>query len=107
MRSTPFKTWVVGSDLPDQVSQLLRARTADRDARPVDELRLDVAARISLEGAHVVEVHDVCAMNLGSPPGIEARDEAAEREVKQMAPAGGWSNLIVPGCFEPGHPIDR
>src|SRR5688572_21092935 len=108
MRSTTFKaiSWFVSSDLPDQASQLLRARTADRDARPVVELRLDVAARISLECAHVFEVHDVCAMNLGKPPGIEARDEAAERQMKQMATAAGMSNHVVPVCLEPGHPID-
>jgi hypothetical protein len=54
----------------------------------------------------VVEVHHVRAMNLGKPLGIEARNELAERQVKQMASGAGMSNHIIPVCLEPGHPID-
>ena len=65
--------------LPAQASQLLRARTADWHARPIIELRLELAARIAPECADVVEVHDVRAMNLGEALRIETRDQAVQR----------------------------
>ena len=86
---------------PAQASQLLRARATDRHARPVIELRLEIAAPIALECADVVEVHDVCAMNLGKAPGIETRDEAAERQVKQVPTAADMRDHVVPVCLEP------
>ena len=90
----------VGS-LPAQASQLLRARAADWHPRPVVELRLEVAAPIALECADVVEVHDVRAMNLGKALGIETRDEAAERQMKQMATTVDMRNHIIAVCLEP------
>ena len=87
--------------LPAQASQLLRARAADWHARPVMELRLEIAASIALECAHVVEVHDVRAMNLGKAPGIEARDKLAQRQMKQMATAADMRDHVVPVCLEP------
>ena len=89
------------ASLPTQASQLLRARAADWHARPVIELRLEIAAPVALECADVVEVHDVRAMNLGKAPGIEARDKLAERQVKQMATAANMCNHVVPVCLEP------
>ena len=86
---------------PAQAPQLLRARAADWHARPVIELCLEIAASIALECANVVEIHSVRAVNLGKAPGIEAGDEAAERQVKRIATAAGMSNHVVPVCFEP------
>jgi len=90
-----------GRSLPAQASQLLRARPADWHPRPVIELRLEIAAPIALECADMVEVHDVRAMNLGKAPRIETRDEAAERQVKQVPTAADMRNHVVPVCLEP------
>ena len=93
-------------ELQVQAAQFLGTGTADRDARSVVELRLDVPARVTPECAHVIEIHHVSTMHLDEAPRIEPRDQVAEREMEEMPAAAGVSDHVIAICLQPGHTVD-
>ena len=63
--------------LKSQAAELLCTPATHRDSSPVDELRLEVPARVTLERADVVEIHNVCTMNAHESLWIESRFKPA------------------------------